>query len=35
MDTATLIRAVAGALAIVLLCVIVWRRKKRSSFVAH
>lgn len=30
MDTTTLIRVVAGVLAVVVLCVIIWRRKRKA-----
>lgn len=31
MDTAILVRALAGALAVAVLCVIVYRRKQKSA----
>jgi hypothetical protein len=30
MDNTTLIRVVAGVLAVVVLCIIIWRRKRQS-----
>jgi hypothetical protein len=30
MDTVTLIRAVAGALAVVVIFIIIWRRRRKS-----
>lgn len=35
MDTAIIIRGVAGFLSVVLLCVIILRRKKRSTAAPH
>lgn len=31
MDNVTLIRVIAGALAVVVLFIIIWRRKRKSS----
>lgn len=31
MDNITLIRVVAGVLAVVVLCIIVWRRRRQAS----
>ena len=31
MDNVTLIRVVAGVLAVVVLCIIVWRRRRQAS----
>jgi hypothetical protein len=30
MDTVTLIRIVAGALAVVVICIIIWRRRRKT-----
>jgi hypothetical protein len=30
MDNTTLVRVVAGILAVVVLCIIIWRRKRQS-----
>jgi hypothetical protein len=30
MDNTTLVRVIAGVLAVVVLCIIIWRRKRQS-----
>lgn len=30
MDSTTMIRVIAGVLAVVVLCIIIWRRKRQS-----
>jgi hypothetical protein len=30
MDSSTMIRVIAGVLAVVVLCIIIWRRKRQS-----